>query len=185
MDTTSEKELLSETLYGSVTNDRTFRYYDINPSSTLLFEHAKEIKTRIFLRSFRAYREYIDPRIDNIKYLDLYGYNNANFWPLILYIDFIKYVETGNDPGLDYQIYDETGSIGTNTYHLRTFRNGDLDPYYPTYPDLHNLILCTNGRTGGGTTPCTNNACAFCINGSTNTYFYPPNNGYIDMSTLQ
>ena len=184
MDKTNEKYLEPETIYGNTQNYRAFRYFELNPTSILLFEHANEINTRIFLRSFRAYREYIDPRIDDIKYYDFRNYVNEDFWPLLLYIDFKDYSYDANNPGLIYKIYDESNHMDSKEYHLGSFRTNDTDPYYPTYPELIELTLCLDGARNGVNGDCRDQTCLFCYSKENQLFWPRKHNSYLDMTTL-
>ena len=203
-------DLEGEILYGTTRNYRPFRYFKINEYHKLKFQNAHDNPTRIFLREIKCFRDFIDFRLMDMKYLmcgnDTFSgtiyRTECQFWPLVLCFDYNEYIKP-NWPcvdarrcftclreincGLYYYTYPETnelGSFSTQGTHWRDLLQEDDDVYYPTFPDIYSPKFCKHGQKGGDKEKCEGNVEYCCMRNST-AFFWPRNNlRYIQLETL-
>ena len=88
-------DLEGEILYGTTRNYRPFRYFKINAKHPLKFQNAHDNPTRIFLRNIRCYKDFIDFRLMDMRFIRcginntrLGGWDWCNYWPLSLCFDY-------------------------------------------------------------------------------------------------
>ena len=154
-------------------------------------QNAKINYSRIFLRQLKLFREYMDFRLYDTRFIDFNNNKYYSGWLLSLFVDFKDRATEGNgditwycrDPiscynctdidqscGLYYQTYEP--NIGSQNNSLRTFMRNSIDVSYTTVPDIYILKLCKGGQLGGNKDDCTGESGDFNYL-STSTYFYP------------
>ena len=160
-----EQDLEGEILYGSTRNYRPFRNFKIEEMHQFKIQNAYLNPTRIFLRQIKCYREYIDFRLMDLKYIDFL--NDCSNFPFSFCFDYgVNRIST-------YYIYTETSE--------NNFRRDpkpwnvlyvDTDPYYTTFPDIYMPHFCQPGQGGGDKENCTGTSYSCRLRNST-TFFWP------------
>ena len=185
-----EEELKGEILYGTTRNYKAFRYFDYNINSKLTIQHANLATTRVFLRSIRAFKDFIDYSLIDMKYLKIET-SFSTYWPLTFYMDCndvldekdIYQFSSHREIYLIYYINSENRNGGKkNTPRVQL-----VPVNYTTYPDIYALKLCEPGQSGGNKTKCTGNARTYGINinGATDTFYYTSGGSYLNMETFK
>ena len=200
-------DLEGEILYGTTRNYRPFRYFKINEKHYLKFQNSYANPTRIFLRNIKCYRDFIDYRLINMKYLrcgtSTYSWTYCNFWPLSFCFDFNDY-DIGGFPcynsrscfkcsstssycGLVYFIFEENNDqiISASSLRFYDLFNDEDDVYYPTFPDIYLPYFCDHGQSGGDKIKCSSTI-SYCHIQNVYDLFWPENNGfYLNLNTLR
>jgi hypothetical protein len=185
----------NEIMYGSVRNSISYRFLDMPLTSNVNFNNMKLNNSRVFVRQFQVYREFIPQSLINTKYRDMNNFAILAYKPLVLFVDFDLYQWSNINPippRLPYKVLDLDANTLTPSY-INTFLN-NLGPInYSTYPTFFILNLCNIDYKGDGNNNCVkissvNTECVaateFCydkVNGQLQ-YFWCPNNKYLDMS---
>ena len=203
-------DLEGEILYGTTRNYRPFRYFKINQKHPLKFQNAHDNPTRIFLRNIKCYKDFIDFRLMDMKFLicstdndNIDGWDSCNFWPLSFCFDYSDFNITANWPcthsrycfqcnpyencGLYYFINNENSDqgLGWSGKRWRRLLYYDDDVYYPTFPDIYMPKFCKHGQSGGDKVLCTNSV-YHCAMQNTSALFWPrSNNRYLNLETLK
>ena len=204
-------DLEGEILYGTTRNYRPFRYFKIGTNHLLKFQNAHSNPTRIFIRQIRCYKDFIDFRLMDMKYLRcsinsaIYGnFDTCKFWPLSFCFDFSDYYISGNwrctyarscfscssytDCGLLYFIFDEKTDQAISSSYRRwgELLLTDDDVYYPTFPDIYMPQFCGHGQSGGNKIKCPPTSIYYCCMQNSNDYFWPSSDkNYLDLNTLK
>ena len=203
-------DLEGEVLYGTARNYRPFRYFKINAYHKLKFQNAHANPTRIFLRQIRCYRDFIDYRLMNMKFLkcgdnnntDAFWISQCKFWPIAFCFDYNELISANwpcthsrdcfkcpgrENCGLIYHIYHEEPNeqdIRTEITHWRALLQEDDDVYYPTFPDIYLPQYCYHGQTGGNKITCENGP-NYCRMQDSTDFFWPNTGGkYLELETL-
>ena len=203
-------DLEGEILYGTTRNYRPFRFFKINQKHPLKFQNSHDNPTRIFIRNIRCYKDFIDHRLMDMRFIRC-GTNNDNienwddcrFWPISLCFDYTDQYTTANWPcthsrdcfrcpgvencGLPYFVNNENSQQGITMSHhrWRSLLYYDDDVYYPTFPDIYRPKFCTHGQTGGDRENCTGGV-TDCAMQNSSAFFWPKDDGkYLDLETLK
>ena len=184
-----ELTLEGEILYGTTRNSRPFRYFKIGPKHLLKLQNARLNPTRIFLRQIRCYRDYIPFILMDLKYKSCSAFNGCYFYPLVFCMDYGSGSRNNvNNVDLLFYTYEEVNentlqSGSPSSHYLYSFLSGDLDPYYPTFPDIYMPNFCDAGQTGGDKDACNGDILDCHLN---ETAFFWPNSDwhYIELQTL-
>ena len=203
-----ELDLEGEILYGTTKNYRPFRYFNIKKNSRFILQNANLNPTRIFLRQIKCYRDYIDFRLMDLKYIacainnDYLGrwYNPCRFYPLSFCFDYGEMISANwrncdstrscfycsgySDCGLVYLTFDESNdnTFSVTRHYWTDLLTGDVLQFYSTFPDIYHPYFCDHGQLGGDKEPCTGAVRNCKIR---NGYFWPDSeNTYIELNTL-
>ena len=201
-------DLDAELLYGTTRNYRPFRYFKINRNNLLKFQNHHDNPTRIFVRQVKCYRDFIDYRLMDMKYIvcgrdgNPFGYwDIIQFYPLVFCFDFNDIVNpywtcsggrscfecnTGNDCGLAYQIYYEDSDqiISPVLYRYKELLKEDDDVFYTTFPDIYQPYFCDPGQSGGNNIPCRGGTYPACMRNSTALFWPKSDYYYLNLDTL-
>ena len=203
-------DLEGEVIYGTTRNYRPFRYFKINAKHPLKFQNAHDNPTRIFLRNIRCYKDFIDFRLMDMRFLrcgdstDYYGnWTACYFWPLSLCFDYSDAYVTARWPctdsrncftcpgvidcGLPYFLNDENSDqqVNMHFHRWRELLKVDDDVYYPTFPDIYLPKFCRHGQEGGDKKNCTNSA-SMCAMQNYSALFWPrTGKRFLNLETLQ
>ena len=180
-----ELDLEGEILYGTTRNYRPFRYFKIRREHSLKIQNARFNPTRIFLRQIKCYRDYIPFSLMDLKYKRCSVFNTCYFYPIVFCFDYGSSSRSGND--LLYYKYPEVGENSIynspDSHYWYDFLYGDLDPYYPTFPDIYMPNFCYEGQTGGDKEPCKGGTYSCRLNQT--AYFWPDTDWhYIELDDL-
>ena len=191
-----ELTIESEILYGTTKGYRPFRYFDYSKNSNLKVQNGKINKSRIFLRQLRAFREYLDYKLFDTRYINFEKYKNS--WITILYADLNNDVNKGcyisscfncgyeNNCGLPYYTFEP--DISNTPYYnvIGDWLKNNENVFYGTYPNIYTPIFCEAGKVGGINITCSGSTCNYCYK-DTSHYFYVPSGSYhlLDMNTLE
>ena len=203
-------DLEGEILYGTTRNYRPFRYFKISEYHPLKFQNSHDNPTRIFVRQVKCYRDFMDHRLMDMKYLRCGVNGNTGgdwfnsacyFWPIAFCFDFNELITANwpctntrncwrcgsvEDCGLVYHIFHEK-SDQTITQEIKRYRSllyYDDDVYYPTFPDIYLPNFCGHGQGGGNKVTCgkTINICH--MQNSTDLFWPTTNSKYLNLDTL-
>ena len=200
-------DLEGEILYGSTRNYRPFRYFKISQYHPLKFQNSHANPTRIFIRQIKCYKDFIDHRLMDMKYLrcgnsnNVYGgWTSCYFWPLSFCFDFNELISpgwpcynsrscfdcSGSSCGLVYHIFHEYNDQGISaTYaNWNDLLKYDDDVYYPTFPDIYLPNFCGHGQSGGDKVKCTGSIINCHMQNSTALFWPSSSNYYLDLNTL-
>ena len=200
-------DLEGEILYGTTRNYRPFRYFKIGAYHPLKFQNSHSNPTRIFIRQIRCYKDFIDFRLMNMKYLRCsingatYGYwDSCRFWPLSFCFDFSDYYISANwcttsrscfscsssTCGLIYFTFEENSDQAISASYKRwgSLLSDDDDVYYPTFPDIYMPNFCDHGQSGGNNIKCTGTRYSCRMQNSTEFFWPTSDNYYLDLNTL-
>ena len=82
-------------IYGTTRNYRPYRFFKIMAKHPLKFQNAHDNPTRIFLRNIRCYKDFIDYRLMDMRFIrcginekEKGGWDECNFWPLSYCFDY-------------------------------------------------------------------------------------------------
>ena len=186
-----ELDIEGERLHGNVRGYRPFRYFDYYKNSTLKVQNAYINKSRIFLRQLRVFREYLDYRIFDTRYINWDNSNYYNSWISILFTDMRNDVYWSCDGskecccGLRYRLNDP--EFPMSAQENMSWLYGNEDVYYTTFPSIYIQKFCAGGQTGGNNVSCSGSSCNFCYK-DTSHYFYVPSGSsshLLDMDKLE
>ena len=202
-------DLEGEILYGTTRNYRPFRYFKINQYHYLIFQNSHDNPTRIFVRQVRCYKDFIDHRLMDMKYIKCgdnsvpYGYwDTTVYWPLVYCFDFNELIwprwpcthtrncwRCGGEEtcGLVYHLYHEGSdqAMSKEYIYYRSLLYYDDDVYYPSFPDIYLPNFCYPGQGGGNKEACLGSAAHSYIRNTTNL-FWPRNlDRYLNLETLK
>ena len=205
-----ELDLEGEILYGTTKNYRPFRYFNINKNSLFHFLNARFNPTRIFLRQIKCYREYIDFRLMDLKYIACektsnsyvgYWIDPCQFYPLAFCFDYGEILGANwpcNDKqscfscssgcGLIFHTFNENkeNEITPSRSYWLDLLNKDLNPFYTTFPDIYMPQFCDHGIGGGGEENCSPGTRSDCHLRNSVDFFWPnKDNSYLDLNTLK
>ena len=175
-----ELDLEGEILYGTTRNYRPFRNFKLARMHALKIQNARYNPTRIYIRQIRCYREYIDFRLMDLKYINCQYFSSCDDkFPFVFCFDFgeksIRYYDWANETAKDsYKIYNDYWNVLSN----------DLDPYYTTFPDIYMPNFCAPGQGGGDKESCSGSYTTCALRNSS-TFFWPTSNGYLNLDTLR
>ena len=181
---------------------------NIKKNSRFILQNANLNPTRIFLRQIKCYRDYIDFRLMDLKYIacainnDYLGrwYNPCRFYPLSFCFDYGEMISANwrncdgtrscfycsgySDCGLVYLTFDESNdnTFSVTRHYWTDLLTGDVLQFYSTFPDIYHPYFCDHGQLGGDKEPCTGAVHNCKIR---NGYFWPDSeNTYIELNTL-
>ena len=196
-------DLEGEILYGTQRNYRPFRYFKINSYHKLKFQNAHLNPTRLFIRQVRCYKDYIDFRLMEMRFLKCSSrWSTCQFWPLTFCFDFGE-IDKPNWPctdsrtcfacypyadcGLVYYIFKESSeqTVSYEFIRWRLLLRLDEDIYYPTFPDIYLPKFCDHGQKGGDKIKCEEVGPYNCRMQNSTAYFWPDTTGmYLDLNSL-
>ena len=182
MNDNSDLKLLGDILYGDTQNHRPFRFFGWKTDQQLIVQNGrKNTLTRIFLRKLRLFREFIDSRLDGMKYLTL----DSIIHPLVFELDFLS---TNSYNGLE--LYYRGSRENTSNDDFITYR-GYLSsaifnqpyPNYSTYPTtLYVQKFCPDGKKTNGKSECRGIQETYGL--PDGGYYYPNSGYYLKLDTL-
>ena len=192
--TTGDKVLIGDSLYGNVKNHRPFRFFNWKTNYTIKFQNAYQNNARIFLRQVRLFKEFMDSRIDGMKYIEVASSENSHIYPVVFTMDFIEneYINSITYY-LKYRINNEYFDFETNKIvylYQRLHWKSDMFPGtqykdYGTYPDLYVQKFCQAGQTSDGKMTCTGKSVKYGLDNNNHFFFPTSNRTYLNLDTLQ
>ena len=186
MNQIDDKILIGDTLFGNVKNHRPFRFFDWKKNYTLKIQNGQLNNCRIFLRQLRVFNEFIDKRLDEMKYIDMYIDENTLISSVVMTMDFNVYSKFDETIyAIYYKKKEKEDKIKPNTYVSSVF-NGAKFKYYPTYPSLYKQNFCSGGKStdSEGRESCQGTYVKFGL--SNGKLFYPnKKNYYLNLDTLE
>ena len=143
----SSINIINETLYGNVKNVISYRFFNLPTQTNLSFFNMNLNNSRIFMRTFQLYTDFIPQYLMNLKYRDMSLYANLNFFPLVFTVDFDQFSGT-NIPYTVVNPITNTKSTLTNSLSITAPIS------YSTYPTFYVINLCDFANKGDGNNNC-------------------------------